>query len=57
MTKEVILAFKHLDFNRHLDFDVWVFPWNLVLGIYPFVTWCLTMTFMSLFIQITIIAY
>ncbi len=29
MTKGVVLAFKHLDFNCHLDFDIWV----LVYGI------------------------
>jgi hypothetical protein len=34
--KEVILAFKHLDLNCHLDFDVWTLfvIWILAFGIY-----------------------
>ena len=27
--EEVVLAFKHLDFNCHWDFDIWVY---LVFG-------------------------
>jgi hypothetical protein len=45
-----VLAFRRFDFVCNLDFVIWVFPWNLVLGIYPFVSGCLTMAFVSPFL-------